>query len=58
MPLKPGAVSDQYLGDIISLQTANETNIVVNTIELAHELLEKQAAVTANRPRNVMVQEM
>ncbi|KAB5589625.1 Cytochrome P450 family oxidoreductase [Ceratobasidium theobromae] len=48
----------ETLGDIICLQTANETNIVVNTIELANELLEKQAAATANRPRNVMAQEI
>jgi hypothetical protein len=45
-------------GDIISLTTPFETSVVVNTIELATELLEKQAVVTANRPRNVMVQEM
>ncbi|CAE6442780.1 unnamed protein product [Rhizoctonia solani] len=46
------------LGDIIATTTPFETFITVNTIELAVELLEKHAAVTADRPRNVMIHDL
>ncbi|CAE6539955.1 unnamed protein product [Rhizoctonia solani] len=46
------------LGNIISIVTPMDTNIFLNTIDLATELLEKHAAVTADRPRNVMSNEI
>ncbi|KAH7325479.1 cytochrome P450 [Rhizoctonia solani] len=46
------------LGDIISTTTPFGTFITVNTIELATELLEKHASATADRPRNIMIQEL
>ncbi|KAG9086184.1 hypothetical protein FRC07_013174, partial [Ceratobasidium sp. 392] len=46
------------LGDIISLVTPLHTMIVVSTAELAAELLDKQAAVTSDRPREVMLNEI
>ncbi|KAG8787402.1 hypothetical protein FRC12_015590 [Ceratobasidium sp. 428] len=42
------------IGDIISLVTPFHTRIIVNTSELASELLDKQAAATSDRPREVM----
>ncbi|KAB5589862.1 Cytochrome P450 family oxidoreductase [Ceratobasidium theobromae] len=53
-----GVEYKQKLGDIISLSTPLDTTIIVNTMELATELLEKHAAITANRPRNIMVQDI
>ncbi|KAF8750053.1 cytochrome p450 [Rhizoctonia solani] len=46
------------LGDAISIKTPIETFIVVNTIESATELLEKQALLTANRPKNLMIRDL
>ncbi|KAG8717438.1 hypothetical protein FRC09_014278 [Ceratobasidium sp. 395] len=46
------------IGDIISLVTPFHTRIIVNTSELASELLDKQAAATSDRPREVMVNEI
>ncbi|QRV90475.1 cytochrome P450 family protein [Ceratobasidium sp. AG-Ba] len=45
---------DKY-GSIISLTTRTETQIIINTPELANELLEKQTAYTSGRAHNVMV---
>ncbi|KAG8722596.1 hypothetical protein FRC08_018468, partial [Ceratobasidium sp. 394] len=47
----------QY-GNIISLISPFETIIVVNTIDLANELLEKHAAITADRPSKVILDEI
>nr|AVZ23848.1 cytochrome P450 [Thanatephorus cucumeris] len=46
------------LGDIIATTTPFDTFITINSIELATELLEKHASVSANRPSNVMIQDL
>ncbi|KDN32943.1 hypothetical protein RSAG8_13971, partial [Rhizoctonia solani AG-8 WAC10335] len=46
------------LGDIITTTTPFGTFITLNSVESATELLEKHASVTADRPRNIMVQEL
>ncbi|KAG8754619.1 hypothetical protein FRC11_006561 [Ceratobasidium sp. 423] len=53
-----GTKYKKELGDIISIVTPMDTIVYLNTMELATELLEKQAAVTSNRPRNVMANEI
>ncbi|KAG9086473.1 hypothetical protein FRC07_013079, partial [Ceratobasidium sp. 392] len=45
-------------GDIISLNSPFETIIVVNTIYLSNELLEKRASITANRPSKVILDDI
>ncbi|QRV88264.1 cytochrome P450 family protein [Ceratobasidium sp. AG-Ba] len=45
-------------GDIISLTTPNETQIILNTAELASELLDKQSAHTSDRIYSVMVNDI
>ncbi|QRV73426.1 cytochrome P450 family protein [Ceratobasidium sp. AG-Ba] len=45
-------------GDIISLTTPNETQIILNTAELASELLDKQSAHTSDRIYNVMANDI
>ncbi|KAH7325471.1 cytochrome P450 [Rhizoctonia solani] len=60
-PYKYVTMGTQYkdtLGDIITIITPFTASVTVNTIEVATELLEKHAALTANRPRNVMIQEL
>lgn len=47
-----------FSGDIISVVTPLRTTVYVNTMELTTELLEKQTAITSDRPRDVMVNEM
>ncbi|KAF8748416.1 cytochrome P450 [Rhizoctonia solani] len=41
-----------------SIVTPTNTIVYLNTMELATELLEKQASVTSDRPRNVMTSEI
>ncbi|CAE6436388.1 unnamed protein product [Rhizoctonia solani] len=48
---------DQY-GDIICLRTVSNTTIIINSEGLVTELLEKRAAETSDRPRNVFVREL
>nr|AVZ23842.1 cytochrome P450 [Thanatephorus cucumeris] len=48
----------EELGDIISIVTPMNTIVYLNTMELATELLEKQALLTSARPRNVMTSEI
>ncbi|QRV96243.1 cytochrome P450 family protein [Ceratobasidium sp. AG-Ba] len=50
-------VREQY-GDIITLTSPFGATIIVNSIDVAMELLEKQAAITANRPRKVMMDDI
>ncbi|QRW10407.1 cytochrome P450 family protein [Ceratobasidium sp. AG-Ba] len=45
-------------GDILTLVTPTETVVVLNTIEAATEILEKQSAATANRPSNIMANQI
>ncbi|KAG8717383.1 hypothetical protein FRC08_007580 [Ceratobasidium sp. 394] len=45
-------------GDIIQLSTPFKTVIVLNSLQAVSEVLEKQSAVTSDRPRNVMLFEM
>jgi hypothetical protein len=47
-----------YVGDIVSLVTPFETAIIINTIGLATNLLDKKAAITASRPTKVILDEM
>ncbi|KAG8752266.1 hypothetical protein FRC12_012051 [Ceratobasidium sp. 428] len=47
----------QY-GDIIQLSTPFKTVVVLNSLQAVSEVLEKQSAVTSDRPRNVMLFEM
>ncbi|KAG8683512.1 hypothetical protein FRC08_014247, partial [Ceratobasidium sp. 394] len=53
-----GTECKSYLGDIVSFTAPFETSVVLNTIELATELLEKQAAATSDRPHNVLVNDI
>ncbi|KAB5591457.1 Cytochrome P450 family oxidoreductase [Ceratobasidium theobromae] len=48
----------KQLGDIVSVITPLRIAVFVNTAELTTELLEKQAAFTADRPRDVMIGEI
>ncbi|CUA68275.1 O-methylsterigmatocystin oxidoreductase [Rhizoctonia solani] len=45
-------------GDIISVSTTTAHFVYLNTIDYSTELLEKRAGVTANRPRNVMMEDI
>ncbi|CAE6429580.1 unnamed protein product [Rhizoctonia solani] len=49
-----GTKYKRELGDIISTVTLTKTNIYLNTMELATELLDKHASVTSDRPPDVM----
>ncbi|CAE6446397.1 unnamed protein product [Rhizoctonia solani] len=60
-PYRFVALGTEYkdtLGDIITTTTPFDTFITLNTIELATELLEKHASVTANRPSNIVIQDL
>lgn len=45
-------------GDIIYLSTPFKANVVLNSLEVVSEILEKHSAVTSDRPRNVMLTEL
>ncbi|KAG9092434.1 hypothetical protein FS749_015754 [Ceratobasidium sp. UAMH 11750] len=45
-------------GDIVCLRTISNTTIILNDESAVLELLEKRASETADRPRNVFVQEL
>ncbi|CAE6362717.1 unnamed protein product [Rhizoctonia solani] len=53
-----GTKYKKELGDIISVVSPMNTIVYLNTMELATEILEKQAAITSNRPRRVMMGEI
>ncbi|CAE6488422.1 unnamed protein product [Rhizoctonia solani] len=53
-----GTKYKRELGDIISTMTLTKTNVYLNTMELATELLDKHASVTSNRPRDIMTNEL
>ncbi|KAG8719598.1 hypothetical protein FRC08_002464 [Ceratobasidium sp. 394] len=53
-----GVVLGTGYGDILSLVTPSENLVVLNTIGLATELLDKQSAITSDRPTNVMANEL
>ncbi|CEL58892.1 O-methylsterigmatocystin oxidoreductase OS=Aspergillus flavus GN=ordA PE=3 SV=2 [Rhizoctonia solani AG-1 IB] len=46
------------VGDMICVSTASAHFVYLNSIDRATELLEKQAALTANRPRNVLLDDI
>ncbi|ELU39376.1 cytochrome P450 oxidoreductase OrdA-like, putative [Rhizoctonia solani AG-1 IA] len=56
VPHRP--VKAPNLGDIICLRTLSNTTVIINSEALATELLEKRAAETSDRPRNVFVREL
>ncbi|KAF8597611.1 cytochrome P450 [Ceratobasidium sp. AG-I] len=47
----------QY-GDVIYLSTPFKANVVLNSLEMVSEVLEKHSAMTSDRPRNVMLNEL
>jgi hypothetical protein len=47
-----------HVGNIVSLVTQFETAIIINTIGLATNILDKKAAITASRPTKVILDEM
>ncbi|KEP48125.1 O-methylsterigmatocystin oxidoreductase [Rhizoctonia solani 123E] len=53
-----GTKYKKELGDIISSVTPTKTNIYLNTMELATELLDKHASVTSDRPYDVMTNDL
>ncbi|QRV94754.1 cytochrome P450 family protein [Ceratobasidium sp. AG-Ba] len=53
-----GTEYKEKYGDIISLTTPSETQIILNTAELAGELLDKQAAHTSDRTYHVMANDL
>ncbi|EUC67802.1 cytochrome P450 family oxidoreductase, putative [Rhizoctonia solani AG-3 Rhs1AP] len=54
----PSTKYKKELGDIISSVTPTKTNIYLNTMELATELLDKHASVTSDRPYDVMTNDL
>ncbi|CAE6439249.1 unnamed protein product [Rhizoctonia solani] len=57
-PVKAATQWKDLFGDIICLRTVSNTTIIINSEILVMELLEKRAAETSDRPRNVFVREM
>ncbi|CAE6500017.1 unnamed protein product [Rhizoctonia solani] len=53
-----GTECRERYGDIICVSTTSAHFVFLNTIDCATELLEKRAGVTANRPRNVMMDDI
>lgn len=56
-PLLSNKYKPQY-GDIFQLSTPFKKIVVLNSLQVVSEVLEKRAAVTSNRPRNVMLYEL
>ncbi|QRW23620.1 cytochrome P450 family protein [Rhizoctonia solani] len=57
-PVKAATDWKEQYGDIICLRTLSNTTVIINSEALATELLEKRAAETSDRPRNVFVREL
>lgn len=60
-PWRGVLLTDKYkprYGDIFQLSTPFKTVVVLNSLEAVSDVLEKHSAVTADRPRNVMLFEM
>ncbi|KAF8703128.1 cytochrome p450, partial [Rhizoctonia solani] len=57
-PVKAATGWKEQYGDIICLRTLSNTTVIINSEALATELLEKRAAETSDRPRNVFVREL
>ncbi|KAJ1302234.1 hypothetical protein OPQ81_001055 [Rhizoctonia solani] len=57
-PVKAATEWQRLYGDMICLQTVSNTTIIINSESLVLELLEKRAADTSDRPRNVFVREL
>ncbi|KAF4605998.1 hypothetical protein EYR38_000043 [Pleurotus pulmonarius] len=50
--------SKEYNSDIIHLQVAGTSIVIVNSAETAHELFDKRSTIYSSRPRLVMINEL
>ncbi|KAB5588194.1 hypothetical protein CTheo_8365 [Ceratobasidium theobromae] len=53
-----GTEYKERCGDVIYVSSMSKSFVFINSIEAAIELLEKRAGITANRPANVMIDEI